>query len=116
MTIMSFMQAGRCDAKIEALRAELGGILSARVLEAEALDFLWEARVRERYLGHEIRFDVDDHEVYEECFRVAFISVLDGCFYAGSCLVDGGGDAIQLLWKRSFDGLEEAESELLRAR
>lgn len=108
-------QIGRCDAQIEALRAELGNILSARVIEAEALDFLWEARIRERYLGQEFRIDEAECEIYEELSRIAFISVLEGCCYAGACLVDGDGEAIQLLWKRSFEELEQAERALTRA-
>ena len=36
--------------------AEFGAVLAARIMEAEAADFLWEARVKERYLGQ--HFDV----------------------------------------------------------
>ena len=39
--------------------AEFGAVLAARIMEAEAVDFLWDARVKERYLGQ--HFDV--------CFR-----------------------------------------------
>lgn len=104
------------DAAIDALRAEFGAVLAERIIEAEALDFLWEARVRERYLGQQIGFDFDDEDASQELSRIAILSVLDGRWYAGVCLVDGEGVAVELLWKRQFQSCGEAEIELLRAR
>ena len=57
-TISAMGQVG-CEAAVEALRAEFGAVLAARIMEAEALDFLWEARVRERYLGQHFGLDDD---------------------------------------------------------
>src|SRR5687768_1830769 len=88
-----------CDAAVDALRAEFGAILAERIIEAEALDFLWEARVRERYLGQRIGSDLEDEAASQEFSRVAILSALDGRWYAGMCLVDGEGAAIELLWK-----------------
>lgn len=105
-----------CDAAIDALRAEFGAVLAERILEAEAVDFLWDARVRERYLGQQIGFDFDDEDPSQELSRIAILSVLDGRWYAGMCLVDGEGVAVELLWKRQFQSRGEAEFELLRAR
>ena len=105
-----------CNAAVDALRAEFGAILAARIIEAEALDFLWDARVRERYLGQHVRLDVDDEEPSQELSRVAILSVLDGRWYAGMCLVDGEGAAVELLWKRHFWSRGEAENELLLTR
>jgi hypothetical protein len=115
MNMMTTIGRG-CDAAIDALRAELGGILAERIIEAEALDFLWEARVRERYLGQQVGWDLDDEDASKELSRVAILSSLDGCWYAGTCVVDGEGAAVELLWKRRFDTRGEAEFELLRAR
>jgi hypothetical protein len=105
-----------CDAAVDALRAEFGGVLAERIIEAEAVDFLWEARVRERYLGQQIGWGIDDEDGSQELSRVSVLSVLDGRWYAGLCLVDGEGAAVELLWKRQFGTRGEAEIELLRAR
>jgi hypothetical protein len=101
---------------IDALRAEFGAVLAERIIEAELLDFLWNARVRERYLGQQIDWDLDEEVASQELSRVAVLSMLDGCWYAAMCLVDGEGAAVKLLWKRRFDTRGEAEIELLRAR
>ena len=105
-----------CDAEIDALRAEFGAVLAERIIDAEAVDFLWDARVRERYLGQQIGWDMDDEDASQELSRVAFLSILDGRWYTGLCLVDGEGAAVELLWKRQFDSRAEAEFKLLRAR
>jgi len=115
MNMMATIARG-CDAGMDALRAEFGGILAERIIEAEALDFLWNARVRERYLGQQIGSDFDDEDASQELSRVAVLSRLDGRWYAGTCLIDGEGAAVELLWKRRFDIRAEAEFELLRAR
>ncbi len=104
------------DAAVDALRAEFGVVLADRIIEAEALDFLWEARVRERYLGQQIGWDFEDEAGFQEISRLAILSILDGRWYAAMCLVDGDGVAAQLLWKRQFGSRGEAEFELLRAR
>ena len=97
MNIISSVGTGRCEALVDALRAELGGILAERVIEAEAADFLWESRVRERYLGQHIDAFDDQEFSSGEVARIAFLSVLDGCWHAGICLVDGDGAAMELL-------------------
>ncbi len=115
MNMISTIGRG-CDAAMDALRAEFGAVLAERIIEAEAVDFLWETRVRERYLGQQIGSDLDDDDASQEFSRVAILSVLKGRWYAGLCLVDGEGVAVELLWKRPFTRREEAEFELLRAR
>ena len=116
MNIISMNPMSRCDAQIDALRAELGGILADRILEAEAADFLWNSRVLERYLGQHIDAIPDDERMVEEVSRVAVLSLLDGAWHAGVCLVDGEGAAIGLLWKRTLDSREEAEYAFIHAR
>ena len=113
MNMMTTIGRG-CDVAIDALRAEFGAVLAERIIEAEAVDFLWEARVRERYLGQQTGSDLDDESASQEFSRVAILSVLEGRWYAGLCLVDGEGVAVELLWKRQFQSREEAEFELLR--
>jgi len=105
-----------CDAAIDALRAEFGAVLAERIIEAEALDFLWEARVREGYLGQQIEWDSDDVDASQELSRVAILSALEDRWYVGMCLVDGEGTAVELLWKRQFESRGQAEIELLLAR
>ena len=84
--------------------------MAERILEAEAADFLWEARVKERYLGQHIDagFGLDDGEI--ELSRIAVLSFLGGDWHAGTCLVDGEGAAVDLLWKEKFDWLDAAEA------
>ncbi len=106
----------RSHGAVDALRSEFGVFLADRIIEAEALDFLWEARVGERYLGQQMGWDWDDEKPSQELSRVAILSVLDGHWYAGMCLVDGEGAAVELLWKLSFESRAEAELKLLRAR
>ena len=111
MTTISAIANVGCEAVVEALRAEFGGILAERIIEAEAADFLWDARVKERYLGQ--HFSLEDH--FEELSRVAILSALDGRWHAGLCLIDGEGKAVELLWKRSFDQQDEAQVAFERA-
>ena len=115
MNMISMIGRG-CDGAVDALRAEFGAVLAERIIEAEAVDFLWEARVQERYMGQQIGWDSDDEDGSQELSRVAILSILDGRWYAAMCLVDGEGAAVELLWKRQFQSRAEAEFELLRAR
>lgn len=103
-----------CDARVEDLRAEFGGILTERIIESEALDFIWEGRIRERYLGLYFS-EFADEEMSGDVSRVAVLSSIGGHWYVGLCLVDGEGEAIDLLWKRGFGGRSDAEIALERA-
>jgi hypothetical protein len=67
-------------------------------------------------LGQQIAWDLDQEDASQELSRVAILSILDGCWNAAKCVVDGEGAAVELLWKRRFDTRAEAEFELLRAR
>jgi hypothetical protein len=116
MNIISTVEIGRCEAILHALRAELGGVLADRVIESEAADFLWDSRLRERYLGQHVDA-LDDDELSEaEVSRIAFLSFLDSCWHAGICLVDGEGAAVELVWTRKFGSSEEAEIAFVEAR
>ena len=116
MTMVSTVQMRRCDVLVDALKAELGGVLASRIIEAEAADFLWESRVRERYLGTHLDAHFEDERSSEDVSRIAFLSVLDGRWHAGICLVDGEGGAIELLWKLPFESREQAEIAFVETR
>ena len=115
MTMISAIANGRCDALVEDLRAEFGAILADRILEAEATDYLWEARLRERYLGQHFDVGFHDDEGERELARIAILSSLGGVWHAAACLVDGEGMAVDLLWKQNFDSREAAEAAFDRA-
>lgn len=116
MSMISMNPMGCCEALVDALRVELGGILAERILEAEAAEFLWESRIRERYLGQHLDMIPDDESMSEDVSRVAALSFLDGRWHAGICLVDGEGEPIELVWKRTFDSRDEAEYAFGHAR
>ena len=112
MNTISAIGNGTCEAAVEALRAEFGAVLAARIMEAEALDFLWEARVRERYLGQHFGLE-DDGDT--ELSRVAILSFFDGWWHAGVCLADGDGAAVELLWQRRCEARDAAQAAFDRA-
>ena len=115
MTMISAIANGAFEARSAALEAEFGAILAGRIMEAEAVDFLWEARVKERYLGQhfDVCFPPDDEDI--ERSRIAVLSCFCGNWHAGMCLVDGEGSPVDLLWKQSFERREEAEAAFVRA-
>jgi hypothetical protein len=116
MITMHTFETGRCDALVEGLRAEFGALQAERIIEAEAADFLWEARVQERYLGQHLDAFLDEETATEDLSRIAFLSLLDGCWHAGICLVDGEGGVVGLSWNRGFARFDNAELEFEKAR
>jgi hypothetical protein len=123
MTIISAVPGGSGDAYarlVEGLRMELGcsdiAALAERIFEAEKVDFHWQARVRERYLGQHFALDYGDEDSGEDISRIAILSFLAGRWHSGICLVDGEGCAVDLLWLRSFDRRDEAAEMFDRAR
>jgi hypothetical protein len=123
MTIISAIQGGSGDAYamlVEALRREFGeadvSALAERIFEAERVDFHWQGRVQERYLGQHFPVDGGDEECFGELARVAILSFVAARWHAGVCLVDGEGSASELLWLRSFERLEDAKDMFSRAR
>lgn len=116
MNMMTTIGMRRCDRQLEIIRAEFGAVIAARILEAEAVDFFWEARVQERYLGQYLDYSDMDRHSGEDLSRMAFLSHLDGRWCVGICLVDGEGDAVDLLWKRRIESFSEAHSAFERAR
>ena len=115
MTMISAISNRRFDMVADALRAEFGVVLAARIMEAEAADFLWDARLKERYLGQHLDVGLGDVLDEMELARIAILSFLGGRWHVAACLVDGEGMAADLLWKQSFDSLHEAEGAFDRA-
>lgn len=110
MTTISVLANGGCEARVAALYDEFGAILAARIIESEAAEFLWDARVKERYLGQHFDVGLGIGEDEMELSRIAVLSFLGGRWYAGTCLVDGEGRPADLLWKESFSGQVEAKA------
>ena len=116
MTMISAIESGAVAARIGALETEFGAILAGRIMEAEALDFVWEARLKERYLGQhfDVCFPPDEEDI--ELSRIAVLSCLGGRWHVGVCLVDGEGAPVDLLWRQSFEERAEAKTGFQRAR
>ena len=115
MTMISAISHRHCDMVLDALRAEFGAVLAGRIMDAEAADFLWGARVREHYLGQHLDVWLSDEESEIELARVAILCFLGGRWHVAACLVDGEGLPIDLLWKQDFDGPDEARAAFDRA-
>ena len=100
---------------IAGLEIEFGAgadvVLARRFIAAEEGDFLWDARVEERWLGayeslEDSRFELD---------RIAIWGQLDGQWFAAVCLVDGDGVAHGLLERRLFGRRDQARKALATA-
>ena len=111
MTKVSAIENRACERVVDALQAEFGAIVAERILEAEAADFLWDARVKERYLGQHIEADPGFGEQAQDLSRMLVVSFLGGRWHVGLCLVNGDGEPVELLWKLSFERRDEAEAE-----
>lgn len=123
MTMVSIISADRRDSYSQLVRelqtefrCDDVGVLADRILEAEAADFHWDARVEERYLGQQFGFDLEADEPGEELSPVAILSFVAKRWHAGVCLVDGEGCVVELLWIRSFDQRDDAWDAYARAR
>jgi hypothetical protein len=75
-----------------------GEALAHRFLEAEEVDFHWDARVLERWIG--AYHDMDDDGF--ELDRVAILGRLDGRWFVAAMIVDGEGNAHGMLGHRAF--------------
>ena len=81
-----------------------GVALAARFLAAEEGDFLWEARLSERWIG--AYESVGDEDLAQDL--VAIIGRLDGRWFVAVSIVDGDGKPHGLTGRRSFDSEEQA--------
>lgn len=82
----------------------IGEALAHRFLEAEEVDFLWEARLGERWIG--AYESADEEEI--ELDRIAIVGRLDGKWFVAMMIVDGDGNAHGMMGKRIFARESEA--------
>lgn len=73
-----------------------GEALAHRFLEAEEVDFHWDARIEERWIGQYA--SADDDEI--ELDRVRIVGRLDGRWFVAVMIVDGDGNAHGMMGKR----------------
>ncbi|MFD2986825.1 hypothetical protein [Sphingopyxis terrae] len=87
---------------VSALEVEFGrgaGLgLAQRFLEAEEIDFHWDARISERWVGAYARIDEDDVELE----RIAVLGFLYGEYFLATMIVDGDGNAHGMMGRRVF--------------
>jgi hypothetical protein len=113
---LSAASANNPDRVLAALAAGLeiefgrgaGEALAQRFLEAEESDFVWEARVSERWLGAYESAEDEDFELD----RVAIMGRLDGRWFVAVSIVDGDGNAHGLIERRSFRSERQAREAL----
>ena len=90
----------------------VGGALARRFLDAEESDFLWDARVQERWLGaYEGCGDGDD-----ELDRIAVWGRFDGRWYMAILLVDGEGMPRGTMAHRACSSRKSARQAMANAR
>lgn len=75
-----------------------GEALAHRFLEAEEVDFHWDARVQERWIGSYVGMDDDEIELD----RARIVGRLDGRWFVAVMIVDGDGNAHGMMGKRRF--------------
>ncbi|WP_447725980.1 hypothetical protein [Sphingomonas koreensis] len=96
------------SALIAGLRIEFGcdagEALAQRFLAAEEMDFTWDARVEERWIGQ--FSDDEDDEI--ELDRVRILGRLDRKWFVAMMVVDGDGRPHGMLGKRSFNRRSDA--------
>lgn len=81
-----------------------GEALARRFLEAEETDFLWDARILERWIGE--YESIDDDEI--DLDRVRIFGRLDGKWFVAVMIVDGDGNAHGVMGKREFGQRRQA--------
>ena len=81
-----------------------GEALAHRFLKAEEVDFHWDARISERWIGS--YESIDDDEL--ELDRVRIFGRLDGKWFVAVMIVDGDGNAHGMMGKRIFRREREA--------
>jgi hypothetical protein len=104
------------DTLIAGLEGEFGqgagAALAARFLAAEECDFLWDARVEERWMGAYESIEDDDFELD----RVAIVGRIKGVWFVAQIVIDGDGHAHGLLGRRDFGSAKVARKAFADAR
>jgi hypothetical protein len=89
-----------------------GRALAQRFIEAEESDFLWDARISERWLGRYEGLDSDDAIDLD---RVAILGRLGRRWFAATLIIDGDGDPVGLIARRDFSKRAAAEKASAQA-
>ncbi|MBX9898025.1 MAG: hypothetical protein K2Y17_09040 [Qipengyuania sp.] len=89
---------------------DAGEALAHRFLMAEEVDFHWDARVQERWIGVYIGAIEGEDEDDFELDRVRIIGILDGRWFVAVMIVDGDGNAHGMMGKRDFRREREARA------
>jgi len=85
-----------------------GEALAHRFLDAEEVDFLWDARIEKRWIG--TYESVDDVDL--ELDRIAILGRLDRRWFVATMIVDRHDEAHGMIGKRTFTRLADAEVAL----
>ena len=93
-------------------RHQAGEGLARHFLSGEEIDFRWDARIEERWLGSYDGTDDDDFWLD----RVAICGRLDGRWFAATMIVDGDGNAHGMLGCRSVHDRKAAREAMQLAR
>lgn len=72
--------------------------LAQRFIEAEDVDFHWEARIAERWIGS---YEAQDEDAFE-LDRVAILGMIDGHWFVAMCIVDGDGMPHGMMGRQAF--------------
>ena len=88
-----------------------GEALAHRFLDAEEVDFRWDARIEERWMGAYHSMDEDGLELD----RIAICGRIDGRWYCATMLVDGDGQPHGMTGCRSCRTRAQARSAMLDA-
>ena len=88
-----------------------GEALAERFLAAEEVDFRWDARIEERWLG---TYDSPDDGEFE-LDRIAIYGKLDGHWFSASMLVDGDGQPHGMTGCRTFGRRAQAREAMVHA-
>jgi hypothetical protein len=90
---------------------DAGEALAHRFMDAEEVDFRWDARVEERWIG---AYESIDGE-YLELDRIAICGWLDGRWFTATMLVDGDAQAHGMTGCRTFGRRAQAREAMLHA-
>lgn len=75
-----------------------GTALAHRFLEAEDVEFHWDARIEERWIGAYQTLSEEELELD----RVRIMGRLDGLWFVAMMIVDGDGQAHGMMGRRDF--------------
>lgn len=89
---------------------DAGAALAQRFLEAEDVDFHWDARVQERWISAYVGPNDSRDDENFELDRVRIVGFLDGRWFVAVMIVDGEGNAHGIMGKRDFRREREARA------